>query len=34
MHALTRSEPFLLSLVFLALAAVPTLGLLAQGIAG
>lgn len=34
MHAITRSEPFLLALVFLALLAVPTVGLLAQGIAG
>lgn len=34
MHALARSEPFLLSLVFLALAAVPTLGLLAHTLSG
>lgn len=34
MTALTRSEPFLLSIVFLALAAVPAVGLLAQGLTG
>jgi hypothetical protein len=34
MSAPVRSEPFVLSLVFLALAAVPTLGLLGHSLTG
>lgn len=34
MPSVTRSEPFVLSLVFLAMAAVPTLGLLGHSLTG